>query len=104
MESQNKEPHHMAAQDPGTAWLINAISSELSHIAGEIDKFPIAHGHSYSPEEITMLQGIDLCVQKLKDIVSVLQVISDKAGHVEIDRKALAESVRIEAIRSKVLL
>lgn len=103
MESQNDEPHHTAVSDPRTAWLINAISAELSHIAAEIDRFPIAHGHSYSSEEIELLQSIDLYVQKLTDIVSILRLISETAGHVEIDRKALSDSVIIEAMRSKVL-
>lgn len=103
MESQNKVPHDSAAQGSGTGQLIDTISAELSHIAHEIERFPIADGHSYSSDEIAMLQGIDFCSQKLKEIASLLQVISDTAGHVAIDRKALDESVRIEAIRAKVL-
>lgn len=103
MENQNNDPLCTAVSDTRTAWLINAVSAELSHIAGEMDKFPIAHGHNYSAEEIELLQSIDLYVQKLKDIVSILRLISESAGHVEIDRQALSESVVIEAIRSKVL-
>lgn len=102
MESHNGE-EHAAVSDPRTAWLINAISAELSHIAGQIDKFPIAHGHNYTAEEIELLQRIDLFVQKLKDIVSILRLISETAGHLEIDRQALSDSVIIEAMRAKVL-
>ncbi len=103
MKSQGMQALRSEQQESGTSRLFDTLSSELSNIAEEIEKFPIVLGHDYSHQEIELLQSIDFCGQKLKDIARILGLISNQTGDIAVDRDSLEQSVKIEAIRSLVL-
>ena len=83
-----------------TAELMRALSREVATIAGAIERFPLAHGHKYTLEEMTTLQDIDLCSQKLRDIASAMRLIAGHTGGIPIRAAAVQESVTLEVSKA----
>lgn len=80
--------------------VIGIIAREISAIADDIENLPAFNGGQLNDEQITLLQNIDFCSQRLKDISTLVGVLD---GEVATASESLPErmvkSARIEHIR-----
>lgn len=103
MPLNKKESAQPVMDESAMSRLIEVLVAELSHIAGEIEKFPIAMGHDYTSEEIELLQSIDFSRQKLNDISAVLRSFSAVDNGLSVDWELMKSNIKLETVRAKIL-